>query len=64
MAAWRKAIKRDPAMTSGAALPRSQLDDHIPAIIDAFRDRLASAGAAKRRVDAEHVDDAAASLRS
>src|SRR4030095_13954251 len=38
--AWRKAIDRDPEMTTGASLPRAQLDDHIPAILDAFVRRL------------------------
>ena len=30
---WRKAIGRDPEMTTGASLPRAQLDDHIPALL-------------------------------
>jgi signal transduction histidine kinase len=61
MAAWRKAIKRDPDMNSGEALPRSQLDDHIPEILVAFRDRLtAAAGTEDRHLDHEHIDDAAA----
>ena len=38
--AWRKAVARDPQMTTGAALPRAQLDDHIPALLDAFARRL------------------------
>src|SRR5436190_20789604 len=38
--AWRKAIDRDPKMTTGASLPRAQLDDHIPALLDAFARRL------------------------
>jgi len=38
--AWRKAIDRDPTMTTGASLPRAQLDDHIPALLDAFERRL------------------------
>jgi signal transduction histidine kinase len=38
--AWRKAIDRDPEMTTGASLPRAQLDDHIPALLDAFGRRL------------------------
>jgi len=38
--AWRKAIDRDPEMTTGASLPRAQLDDHIPALLDAFERRL------------------------
>ena len=38
--AWRKAIDRDPEMNTGASLPRAQLDDHIPALLDAFERRL------------------------
>jgi len=38
--AWRKAIDRDPEMTTGASLPRAQLDDHIPALLDALERRL------------------------
>ena len=38
--AWRKAIDRDPEMTTGASLPRAQLDDHIPALLDTFERRL------------------------
>jgi signal transduction histidine kinase len=61
MAAWRKAIKRDPGVSSGEALPRSQLDDHIPAILDAFRERLASAAAVQAQDQGpEHIADAAA----
>ena len=60
MAAWRKAIRRDPDMTSGAALPRSQLNDHIPAIVAAFRERLVAASARADNANDEHVDDAAA----
>ncbi len=61
MAAWRKAIKRDPGVSSGEALPRVQLDDHIPAILAAFRERLRSATSVTERPrDAEHIDEAAA----
>src|SRR4029453_13369079 len=38
--AWRKAIDRDPEMTAGGSLPRAQLYDHIPALLDAFGRRL------------------------
>jgi signal transduction histidine kinase len=38
--AWRKSIDRDPEMQTGASLPRAQLDDHIPALLDAFASRL------------------------
>jgi len=38
--AWRKGIDRDPEMNTGASLPRAQLDDHIPGLLDAFGRRL------------------------
>jgi hypothetical protein len=34
--AWRNAIKRDPALTTGDSLPRVQLFDHIPAMLSTF----------------------------
>src|SRR4029453_12068911 len=37
---WRKAIDRDPEMTTGASLPRAQLDDHIPGLLDTFERSL------------------------
>jgi signal transduction histidine kinase len=39
--AWREAVKRDPELTTGAALPRAQLHDHIPALLREFERRLA-----------------------
>ena len=45
--AWRKAVRFDPALTSGASLPRAQLHDHIPALLVDFEQRLAAGGAAK-----------------
>ena len=38
--AWRKAIDRDPDMNTGAALPRAQLNDHIPGLLDTFEKTL------------------------
>jgi len=38
--AWRNAIHRDAQTNTGASLPRAQLDDHIPALLDAFGNRL------------------------
>jgi signal transduction histidine kinase len=38
--AWRNAIKRDPALTTGESLPRVQLFDHIPAILSTFEREL------------------------
>jgi signal transduction histidine kinase len=43
LSAWRKAIKRDPALTGGNALPRAQLIDHIPAVLAAFEQQLRDA---------------------
>jgi signal transduction histidine kinase len=39
--AWREAVVRDPTLTTGAALPRAQLHDHIPALLREFERRLA-----------------------
>jgi signal transduction histidine kinase len=43
--AWRSAIKRDPALTTGESLPRVQLFDHIPAMLSTFERELRSAPA-------------------
>jgi len=42
--AWRDAITADPTLTSGASLPRAQLNDHIPALLIDLEQRLASTG--------------------
>jgi signal transduction histidine kinase len=44
--AWRKAVAADPALTSGASLPRAQLHDHIPALLADYERRLGMEGAA------------------
>lgn len=36
LAAWRRAIEVDPELTSPSSLPRKQLDDHIPQVLDAL----------------------------
>lgn len=36
LTAWQRAVKRDPELTDGDALPRSELYDHIPALLLAF----------------------------
>src|SRR6202011_4016349 len=48
--AWRNAIKRDPALSTGDSLPRVQLFDHIPAILSTF----------ERGLHQPHADEAAA----
>jgi signal transduction histidine kinase len=44
--AWQGAINRDPTLTTGDALPRVQLLDHIPAILAIFVHELRSAAGA------------------
>jgi signal transduction histidine kinase len=34
--AWRGAIRKDPALTSGDSLPPAELIDHVPAVLVAF----------------------------
>jgi signal transduction histidine kinase len=43
--AWRNAIKRDPALSTGDSLPRVQLFDHIPAMLLTFECGLRQAHA-------------------
>ena len=38
--AWQLAIKRDPKLTTGEALPRIQLLDHIPSMLATFERAL------------------------
>jgi signal transduction histidine kinase len=37
---WQRAIQRDPVLTDGVSLPRSELIDHIPALLAAFERSL------------------------
>jgi len=48
--AWRDAIDRDPQLSTANSLPRKQLNDHIPHVLDAFGRQL------KARAAAEHAD--------
>ena len=41
--AWRSALKRDPALTTGDSLPRLKLYDHIPALLSIFERELRNA---------------------
>jgi signal transduction histidine kinase len=38
--AWQIAVRKDPNLTSGDALPRGQLFDHIPALLSTFEREL------------------------
>ncbi len=36
LAAWRDLLQRDPALTSGRALSKSEVDDHVPSLLAAY----------------------------
>ena len=58
---WRRAVQTDPNMTSGDALPRSELFDHIPSLLQAFERAIRGASArSAERADEEAQDEAAA----
>ncbi len=38
--AWRRRVDADPELTTPASLPRAQFNDHIPAILESFAQRL------------------------
>jgi signal transduction histidine kinase len=40
LSVWRGTVQRDPALKSGDSLPRVQLMDHLPAILEAFESVL------------------------
>ena len=44
--AWRTAIRRDPCLSSGDALPNVDLYDHIPALLSTFERQLEGSPAA------------------
>jgi signal transduction histidine kinase len=52
LGAWQGAIRRDPNLTGGDALPRAELLDHIPALLYAFEQSL-------RHVQSEALAEAA-----
>jgi signal transduction histidine kinase len=59
--AWLTAVDRDPQMMTGASLPKVQLADHVPQLLEAFTDKLlVLAGMQPRASVAKHTDDAAA----
>ncbi len=52
--AWRASVTADETLTSGDSLPHSQLNDHIPAVLEGFEEHLRSESS-----DAERLGDAA-----
>lgn len=61
MAAWRSKVARDPKLTTGSALPRAQLYDHLPALLEDFEHRL-TAGDSLARADAADEQKADAAM--
>ncbi len=55
LSAWRVAVETDSSLTSGSSLPRAQLVDHIPALLEGFESQLREPGG-----DVFHIGDAAA----
>lgn len=53
--AWRAAVTADATLTSGDSLPSTQLNDHIPAVLEGFEEHLRS-----QSTQAERLGDAAA----
>lgn len=58
--AWRTAIKQDPDLTSGNSLPRSELFDHIPALLLTFERGLRRAAAGEEKTEEDAAQDSAA----
>ncbi|HEV7610696.1 MAG TPA: HAMP domain-containing sensor histidine kinase [Steroidobacteraceae bacterium] len=58
--AWRNAIKKDPELTSGDSLPRSELFDHIPALLLIFEQGLRRAATGEERTEEDAAQDSAA----
>ena len=59
--AWRNAVDNDPQLNSAASLPRVQLNDHIPHVLDAFERGLrAPAQRVSAAATADAHEDAAA----
>jgi len=57
---WYRAVKRDPTLTEGDSLPRSERYDHIPALLTAFERSLRRAAEQLEPADAAAQEPAAA----
>lgn len=57
--AWRKASGADPGQTTAHSLTRSQFNDHIPEVLDAFELKLRSrpGGAEEREADIDKKEE-------
>ena len=58
---WRDTVANDPQLTSASSLPRKQLNDHIPHVLDALgRELRARAKSEQAEANQETKEDAAA----
>jgi signal transduction histidine kinase len=60
LTAWQSAIKRDPALTTGDPLPRAQLLDHMPSLLETFERALHQSPEDAARVAADAGQEPAA----
>jgi len=56
---WRASVLADPGLTTGNALPRAQLNDHVPAALIAFERQLADGAAESGECGTEATIEAA-----
>lgn len=64
MQAWRSKVTADPKLTTGTSLPRAQLHDHLPALLQDYERRLLAGDSQTRAaaVDEQQGDAAAHGL--
>jgi len=61
MQVWRERVKQDPTLTSGSAMPRSELNDHVPVMLSAFEHELRQLGCVPQEAEpGDTPQDAAA----
>lgn len=58
LAAWGAALDGDPELSSFSTLSRAQFNDHIPAVLDEFQQRLRAALAEPSQASARRSDSA------
>ena len=57
---WQHSVEADPELTTPSALPRTQINDHIPQVLDAFERRLQARDPIEKEVAVEDQKSLAA----
>jgi signal transduction histidine kinase len=57
---WQRSVEADPELTTPSALPRTQMNDHIPQVLDAFERRLQARDPIEKEVAVEDQKSVAA----